>query len=143
MPIDVAVWPMAPKEHRPKSLYIMEVLSAEDAQVLKDKGWKPRDVRRLPNESDHERSEALKCFLEGVRIGSIAPLKQQLAFLELEAKIYGLTSSRGVTAPPSRLADGTVEDLLNFADPPTAKSHISNAKTPANTQVPTLTENAS
>jgi len=88
-------WPTAPDEERPKALYVYEVLpDVVQGWLQSRQGWKVIDVRTMPNGSDADRAEGVKAFLEGVRIGSIEPDKDQLKYLELEARICGLLSNK-------------------------------------------------
>jgi hypothetical protein len=85
--------------------------------ALERKGWLPVDVRLIGEDSDGDRAEAVKAYLEGVRMGSIAPDSALLRFLELEAKVYGLTSGKA-SAAKSGAIEGTesktLTELLNF-----------------------------
>jgi len=89
-----ADWPNVPLEQRPKRLPHSCVLSEDDLELLASKGWQPLDVRLIPNGNDAERGEALKAWLEGIRLGTINADKDLLRFLDLEARALGLTSNR-------------------------------------------------
>ena len=58
----------------------------------------------------------MKAFLEGVRLGTIEPDSGLLRFLELEAKVYGLTTGKNVSGGKSGAAesfeDSSVADIL-------------------------------
>ena len=110
------VWPEAPAEERPKALYVYETLPEIVSAWLKAKqGWDVLDVRVMPNQSDADRAEGVKAFLEGVRVGSIEPGKDQLRYLELEARICGLLSNknRADDMTPT-VKETTLDKMLDF-----------------------------
>ena len=114
--VDFSTWPEASAKERPKALYVNESLTGDVASLLRVRGWNPVDVRLLPNTSDADRAEAVKCTLEGVRIGTIQADKERLRHLELEARIYGLTLNRdGPSEKPSGLQAHEIDDLLSYA----------------------------
>ena len=87
-------WPEVPLEQRPKRLPHNLSIGPEDLQALSEKGWAPVDVRLLPNGSDAERAEGLKSYFEGLRLGTIQ-VKQAIArYVEVEARVLGLTSGK-------------------------------------------------
>ena len=109
-------WPLAPEDDRPKALYVAESLPAIVSHWLADeRGWRVVDVRALPNRSDGDRAEGVKAYLEGVRVGSIEPVKELLRYVELEARICGLLSNkqRADDMVPSVEGD-TLENILEF-----------------------------
>tara|TARA_R110000824_G_scaffold7533_4_gene34223 strand:+ start:2452 stop:2838 length:387 start_codon:yes stop_codon:yes gene_type:complete len=109
-------WPEAPEEERPKALYVNEVLPDIVLGWLRSKrGWNVLDVRTMPNQSDGDRAEGVKSFLEGVRVGSIEPEKDQLKYLELEARICGLLSNknRADDMVPT-VKETTLDKMLDF-----------------------------
>jgi hypothetical protein len=109
-------WPEAPAEERPKALFVYETVPDIARAWLEHKqGWKLIDVRVMPNTSDADRAEGVKAFLEGVRVGSIEPGKDQLRYLELEARICGLLSnkSRADDMVP-KVKDATLDKMLDF-----------------------------
>tara|TARA_R100000458_G_C8254115_1_gene230493 strand:+ start:711 stop:1097 length:387 start_codon:yes stop_codon:yes gene_type:complete len=109
-------WPEAPAEERPKALFVYEVVPDIPKAWLEHKqGWNIIDVRVMPNSSDADRAEGVKAFLEGVRVGSIEPGKDQLRYLELEARICGLLSnkSRADDMVP-KVKDATLDKMLDF-----------------------------
>ena len=57
----------------------------------------------------------MKSFLEGVRVGSIEPEKDQLKYLELEARICGLLSNknRADDMVPT-VKETTLDKMLDF-----------------------------
>lgn len=115
-PLDIwRNWPPAPEDERPKALYVSELLPDVVGEWLAGQGWLVLDVRLLPNRSDGDRAEAVKAYLEGVRVGSIEPGKDRLRYLELEAKICGLLSnkSRADDSMPT-VTEETLEKVLDF-----------------------------
>ena len=110
------VWPEAPAEERPKALYVYETLPEIVSAWLKSKqGWDVLDVRVMPNQSDADRAEGVKAFLEGVRVGSIEPGKEQLRYLELEARICGLLSNRSRADDMTPVVkETTLDKMLDF-----------------------------
>lgn len=102
--MDWSTWPDVPEDQRPKELYHNYRLDAEDAGLLMEKGWEPLDVRLLPNKTDADKAESLKACLEGLRMGAIK-LQQGIArYIEVEARILGLTS--GKTPEQENLNEG-------------------------------------
>lgn len=83
-------WPVVPQELRPKSLFHMSNIPAEEQAALTEGGWKLVDVRLLPENTLEEKEFAVKAWLQGVRLKSIEPGRGQIHFSELEAKVYGL-----------------------------------------------------
>lgn len=109
-------WPAALEEERPKALYVTEVLPDVVLGWLTTRqGWDVIDVRTMPNVSDADRAEGVKAFLEGVRVGSIEPDKDQLKYLELEARICGLLSNknRADDMVPT-VKEATLDKMLDF-----------------------------
>ena len=110
-------WPSAPVDEQPKALYVSDVLPSKVASWLESKqGWLIVDVRTMPNKTDGDRAEAVKAFLEGVRVGSIEPGKEQLRYIELESKICGLLSNknRADDYKPT-LDEETLDKVLDFS----------------------------
>ena len=109
-------WPVAPEDERPKSLYIAEGLPDVVVRWLREqRGWRVVDVRAMPNRSDAERAEGGKAFLEGVRVGSIEPVKELLRYVELEARICGLLSNKQRADDMVPKVEGeTLENILEF-----------------------------
>ena len=98
-----------------KELYHMGGLEIHELAYLKKRGWIAVDLRVLPNESDGDRATCLKNHLEGIRVGTIQPVKEGLRHLELEAKIYGLISTkiRPDEVKKADYSDKTIDDILN------------------------------
>lgn len=109
-------WPVAPEDERPKSLYIAEVLPDVVVRWLREqRGWRVVDVRAMPNRSDADRAEGVKAYLEGVRVGSIEPVKELLRYVELEARICGLLSNKQRADDMVPKVEGeTLENILEF-----------------------------
>ena len=108
---------MAPVDEQPKALYVSDGLPPKVASWLESRqGWSIVDVRTMPNQTDGDRAEAVKAFLEGVRIGSIEPGKGQLRYIELESKICGLLSNkqRADDYKPT-LDEETLDKVLDFS----------------------------
>ena len=108
-------WPAVPEDQRPKRLPHSTVLRLEDQELLAAKGWRPMDVRLLPNNNDAERGEALKAWLEGIRMGTIEADAKLLRFLDLEARSLGLTSNRAQTDSVRRggeIDTGSLESIF-------------------------------
>lgn len=112
---ELLLWPDAPTDQRPKSLFVDSMVFEDTKGALKEKGWIVYDVRLLANKSDGDRAEALKCCLEGIRVGTIAADKDKLRWLELEAKVYGLLTGKDKIKDTVPKIDGDVlENLLDF-----------------------------
>jgi len=110
-------WPGAPEDERPKALYVSDVLPEKVSSWLEEQqGWLIVDVRTMPNKTDGDRADAVKAFLEGVRVGSIEPGKEQLRYIELESKICGLLSNkqRADDYRPA-LDEETLDKVLDFS----------------------------
>ena len=90
--MDFDNWPEVPPELRPKRLPHSGLISEAWSAELTRRGWEVVDVRLLPNETDHDRAEAVKAWLEGMRLGTIEIGKDAAKSLELEARVYGLLS---------------------------------------------------
>ena len=110
------LWPEAPEDERPKSLYVSESLPDIVHTWLRSKrGWAVIDVRTMANKSDGDRAEGVKAFLEGVRVGSIEPGKDQLRYLELEARICGLLSNKNRADDMVPVVkEATLDKMLDF-----------------------------
>ncbi len=95
-------WPEVPQDQRPKVLHHNHHLTKEDLQELRDKGWAPTDVRLLPNETDADKAEGLKAYLEGLRLGTIILSQAVARYVEVEARVLGLTSGKGPEREPEK-----------------------------------------
>lgn len=89
--IDFQDWP-APEQPGQK-LYVAAG-TLDSKPVLQAAGWLVVDVRTLPNHSDAARAESLRCWLEGLRVGSIESNNALLKVLELEAKTLGVLNTK-------------------------------------------------
>lgn len=108
-------WPSALPEEQPKDLFVNYTVSKTHRLTLEKRGWCVRDTRRLPNKTDADRAEALKAVLEGIRVGSIAPDKDKMRWLELEAKVYGLLTGKDKLADTTpKVNQEVLENLLDF-----------------------------
>lgn len=113
--IDFSCWPAAPDNERPKKLFVNNQVSKETALFLALGGWLIIDVRTMDNRSDAARAEAVKAYLEGVRVGSIEPNTNVLRFVELEAKLYLLNSRPASDKKQDQsLEQQSIDELLNF-----------------------------
>ena len=112
--VDVDNLPTVPQAQRPKKLFVNNNLSSEEEEKAKFLGWSPEDVRLMPNESMHDRKEAVLACLEGHRMGTISLNRIQLESIELEMKACGLLSNK-VEAPKeeSKLSKDDVDGLLD------------------------------
>lgn len=112
---EFATWPEVPAEQRQKVLYHRGMISEKAAFGLTIKGWKPVDVRLLPNATDDDRRLALKAWLEGLRFGTIELDPKLAKWLELEAKVYEI--HKGVGEKPVEAAESSVQStdyVLSF-----------------------------
>lgn len=87
--MNLDTWPEVPLEQRPQRLYVNESPDQVTKISLEALGWQVVDVRVLPNRTDADRIEAWRCYLEGVRLGSIEVDSKLKPFIELEAKSHG------------------------------------------------------
>lgn len=114
-PMTIQLWPDVPKADRPKKLYHCGLDTSGDACLI-EKGWAPIDVRLMPNKTDGDRAERLKAMLEGIALGSIEPDPKAAKFVELELRVYKLTSDKVLPAQLKTQdafnVDDDVEDVL-------------------------------
>jgi hypothetical protein len=94
-PILFASWPVVPEALRPKKLYHAGLIEATQKALLEARGWGPVDVRVMPNKTDKDRAENLKAWLEGIRFGTIEVDPRIHKMIELEARVYSMTSGKG------------------------------------------------
>lgn len=99
-----------------RKLYHCGLIDPAAGKDLEAKGWEIVDVRLLPHDSDAECRQAVKAYLEGVRFGTIEIGNlTDLKALELEAKIYQLTSGREPSVEKQDdLKDASIDELLDF-----------------------------
>lgn len=115
-PTEFKDWPDVPVDQRPKRLFHRGIVG-EWELPLRVKGWDPVDVRLLPNATDHDRAEALKAWLEGIRYGTIEADPKQAKWLELESRVYGLHAGKamGSAVAKAGLDYGDGGDAINLA----------------------------
>ena len=113
MSIDFMSWPVVPDHQRPKPLYHVG-MEPQEAAVLLKSGWEPQDVRLLDNETDEEKTLAVRAWLEGVRLGSIDATRGVTKFIEMEARILGLPETKKRVSDAPKTKKETVEALLDF-----------------------------
>ena len=112
-------WPEVPEHFRPKTLPHEGQFDAGAEEVLRVRGWEPVDVRFI----DGPQAVALR--LEGAILGTIQVDRNQMGNLELAAKIYGLTSTRGARLEDSKgLKKETVDDILGFFEDAAEKNNV-------------------
>lgn len=129
--IDASQFPDVPAEAGTKRLYVAENLSEANVELLKAKNWLVQDVRLMPNKTDSDRADIVKAWLEGIRQGSIAPSRQLLDFIELEAKICGLLNQKQIAqAEKVDTSEMDIDTLLSF-NSSRAKSAVGQNKTKA------------
>ena len=108
-------WPPAPKDERPKSLFVNYTVDTACHEAMTLRGWSVLDTRVLPNKTDADRAEGLKAVLEGIRVGSIEPDKEKMRWLELEAKVYGLLTGKDKLADKTpKINKEVLDNLLDF-----------------------------
>tara|TARA_Y100000034_G_C6654825_1_gene286783 strand:- start:187 stop:564 length:378 start_codon:yes stop_codon:yes gene_type:complete len=113
----IAYWPEAPKDSRPKNLFVNYSMPPKARNILYERGWRVRDTRTLPNQTDADRAEGLKAVLEGIRVGSIIPEKEKMRWAELEAKVYGLLTGKDKLADKTpKIQQEVLDNLLDFGD---------------------------
>ena len=111
----IACWPTAPKDERPKSLFVNYTVTKTCLEEMSLRGWSVLDTRTLPNKTDADRAEGLKAVLEGIRIGSIEPDREKMRWLELEAKVYGLLTGKDKLADKTpKINKEVLDNLLDF-----------------------------
>jgi hypothetical protein len=114
MSVDFSSWPVLPLELRPKKLFHCGEMDGETREALEGAGWKVIDIRTLPEGTDDEKVEAIKCWLQGVRLGSIQPGRGDVRFSELEARVYGLCANKRPEKAKEPMND---EDLAGILGP--------------------------
>lgn len=115
--IDAKEWPRVPDLQRPKPLFVAQVLEEEEETALVEKGWAVEDLRLWPNTSTSERQRLVLAWLEGLRVGSIAPTPRIYNTLELEAKTCGLTTAKEIQEKPKSLDEETIDTILDLQSP--------------------------
>jgi len=113
MAINWESWPVLDQASRPKKLYYCSEMAEEWSTALKEAGWIPIDIRTLPERDDDEKIEAIKAYLQGIRLGSIAAPTRGY-FSELEARVYGLLSNK---RPEKTKEPMNPEDLESILGP--------------------------
>jgi hypothetical protein len=109
--VKLADLPEVPDGQRPKSVYVDTDAASSVIKTLASRGWEVKDVRLLDG------PEAVRGTLAGIRMGTIDPKGQShIRYLELEAKVHGLLSSKG---PNDMFAtknsfDDSIDGLLDF-----------------------------
>ena len=110
--MDWNTWPEVPEDQRPKKLYHNHLMDEEDREHLVSLGWDPRDVRLLPSKSDADKAESLKAWLEGLRMGAIKLSQAVARYVEVEARILGLTSGK----TPEKGTEKVGYENMDFAE---------------------------
>lgn len=106
-------WPSVPKEQRPKKLYHNQKIGEEELEYLEKNGWQPVDVRLLPSDSDADRANALKAYFLGLRLGTVKLQQSVARYVEVEARVLGLTSGKG---PPKEDEKKNKYEDMEFRD---------------------------
>ena len=114
--IDLLTFPEVPLERRPQKIYIDYFLDSASTETLHGRGYQVIDVRSLPNSTDGDRADALKAYLEGIRLRTILPSDGAVRYVELEAKIYGLLDSKNRRNNPDegKLGPDILDQLKGF-----------------------------
>ena len=108
-------WPEVPQTQRPKKMYVNEGINGFDTTCLREKGWEVVDTRVMPNKTSKDKEKVVLAVLEGVRTGSIIPGKDQLKYLELEARVCGLLRTTSSDIPEREsISNDDVNTLLSF-----------------------------
>lgn len=121
MSVNFLEWPVVPELERTeqgKPLYYSQHMDPELWSELKRGGWNPIDIRLLPQESEGDRKAAVMSYLEGVRVGSIIPERNQFKFVELEARVLGLLRQTTQVRDETKLTKDDEILLLSFAKRP-------------------------
>ena len=107
-------WPVNDSDEV-KTVYHQGMLGKEEVQHLSSIGWEVDDLRQRKSDSDGDRGTKVKDFLEGVRMGTIAVDTAVLRSVEIECKIYGLTSTKQINSDDGKnLSKKSIDDLLSF-----------------------------
>lgn len=114
--IDLLTFPEVPLERRPQRIYIDYFVDAVTKEALNGRGYEVIDVRSLPNSTDGDRAEAVKAYLEGIRLRTILPGEATARYVELEARIYGLLDAKNRRNNPDegKLGPDILDQLKGF-----------------------------
>jgi hypothetical protein len=114
MQLDVSNWPIVPEKEQGQHVIYHAGLEGDAAERLAQAGWEIVDVRLLPSNTDAKRAEALKCWLVGIRMGTIEPEPKIVKFVDLEARYLGLYGAKGAPRDKPAVQANTMEKLLDF-----------------------------
>lgn len=104
--------PEIPTADRPRLLPHNGIVTPEDVDSLRTKGWEPVDIRLKDG------AEAVRLMVEGLRIGTVEISKEQIKYLELEMRAYGFytaAAAKQAEKPAATAIDRrTLNEILDF-----------------------------
>lgn len=112
---DVDDWPEVPKEFRPMILPVCVKLVGAEITALELKGWVPKDIRVMPNDTVEQRRESVAYMLAAIRIGTAPVSTQRIRAIELEAKSLGLLGKEGTVEKKKGDVLDVLDALQNFS----------------------------
>ena len=89
-------------------------MTKDDRELLIDAGWVLVDLRSLGSQDFASRTQAVLATLEALRLGCVELSREDLRGLELEARICGLVSSKGVSDEKPKMDDEDMDQVLAF-----------------------------
>lgn len=114
MRIDVAQWPQLSEAQKGKKLFVNYTLEDNETQFLRDLGWEPTDIRVFDTTDLKARQAVVLAWLEGLRQGTLEPPPKLMEFLDLEARICGLSTGKVMPEDSKKLDQRTVDAALDF-----------------------------
>lgn len=112
---DADEWPEVPKEFRPMVLPVCCKLVPAEITALELKGWVPKDIRLMPNDTIEHRREAVAYMLAAIRIGTAPVSTHRIRAIELEAKSLGLLGKEGTVEKKKGDVLDVLDALQNFS----------------------------
>lgn len=96
-----------------RDVYFEQELTPEEKKLFVDKNWRPVNILSLPQDSEGEVIRYIKCYMKGVRMGTIIPSDERYKLLELECKTLGISYANKSTDNDENEAKGKLfGDLL-------------------------------
>ena len=102
-------WPIVAEDDRPRAIYVMNIMpTAKQVTALEANGYIIIDVRGLS-----DRTEAVQKQLQGISEGTILSDPKAYKYVELEAKVLGLTAPKVHTPEDDTdIAKGDIDAIL-------------------------------
>jgi hypothetical protein len=126
MRIDVTNWPRLPKFQTGKPVYINYNITEDETKALERLGWVVSDVRLMSAEDMRQRQDIVLAWLEGLRQGTLEAPPKLMDFLELEARVCGLSTGKVLQNDAAKLDKKTTDQLLDFSSERVFKNDTTN-----------------